>query len=152
MDLKFVELHSPLFIKGLNKVGYNLGVKLDPSAKPGLTIEFDEEKHMLFVTFQGQTALVPLSNVLSMTLGKPEVKEVKAGATSWHANPVSKEIETFERAAQIDALKDNPNVEAYLAKQAKTKDKSKIDKAQVSTPQSHVFEGAGSGKTGQEKG
>ncbi len=101
--IKWAELHSPLFLAGAN-----LQMKLDPEKRKGLSMEYDEEKHQLYVTFNGHTARVPEPSILSM-IEYGDAPVPSKGATT----PVSRKIV-----------------------------------AQVSTPQSHVFEGVGA--TGQK--
>lgn len=62
IDLDFAELHAPLFLAGTN-----LQMKLDPSKRRGLTLVYDRGEKELLVTWAGRQAIVPLSNVASMT-------------------------------------------------------------------------------------
>jgi hypothetical protein len=96
--VKFAELHSPLFLGGTN-----LQLKLDPTRRTGITMQYDRTEKELLVTWNNETAIVPVSNVASMVLG-----EVKA------------------KGAPV------PPPAAI--------------KAQVDSPQSHVFGGEGKGK------
>lgn len=98
-SIKWAELHSPLFLAGAN-----LGAKLDPTKKTGLSMEYHEEKRHLYVGYNGHTARVPEPSILSMVEGiiAPRV----------HAQTVPTGVPI---------------------------------KAQVSTPQDHVFSG-GPGK------
>lgn len=78
--IQWAELHSPLFLSGKN-----LSQKLDPNKVDGLSMEFDEEKHQLYVTYKNptpamgmpavSTARVPEPSILSMVEG--EVKKRK---------------------------------------------------------------------------
>lgn len=105
-NIIWAELHSPLFLAGTN-----LGLKMDPSKRQGLVMEFDEEKCHLYVQYNGATARVPEPSILSMVEG--ELKK---------------------------PIKETPP--PYV---------KKVVTAQVSTPQGHVFEGPGAGKTGRDK-
>lgn len=62
--IKWAELHSPLFL-----AGSNLGLKLDPKGRVGLSMEYDEEKRHLYVTYNNKTARVPEPSILSMNEG-----------------------------------------------------------------------------------
>ncbi len=52
IDIKFAELHSPLFL-----VGTNHGLKLHNGNK-GMALVYDDEKDMLYVFYKEQVALV----------------------------------------------------------------------------------------------
>lgn len=67
MELKFVELHSPMFLSKTN-----LGLKLDPGKRQGMRLEYHREHQELHVHLNDQMAIVPLTNVVSMAPGKPE--------------------------------------------------------------------------------
>jgi hypothetical protein len=60
-EIKWAELHAPLFLAGTN-----LQLKLDPTKRSGLKMEYDEEKKHLYVTYNNQTARIPETSVLSM--------------------------------------------------------------------------------------
>lgn len=57
--VKFAELHNPLFMNG------NLGQKLDPKMKTGMTLNYDEDKDRLIVVYKGSVAFIPSANVSS---------------------------------------------------------------------------------------
>lgn len=64
--IRWAETHAPLFLNGSN-----LGQKLDPSKRQGLSMEYDEERRHLYVTYDNQrgasqTSRVPETSVLSM--------------------------------------------------------------------------------------
>lgn len=63
-EIKWAELHAPLFLAGTN-----LQLKLDPTKRSGLKMEYDEEKKHLYVTYNNQTARIPETSVLSMVEG-----------------------------------------------------------------------------------
>lgn len=67
IELKFVELHSALFL-----AGKNFGLKLDPHKTTGLGLIYDRQEKELHVTWNKQTAIVPYSNVVCMHEGKIE--------------------------------------------------------------------------------
>ncbi len=74
IDLKFAELHNPLFLGGKN-----LGLKLDHKKHPSISLVYDRAEKELLVTWNGETGIIPASNVSSMTpalinLSPPVVK------------------------------------------------------------------------------
>jgi hypothetical protein len=75
--IKWAELHAPLFLGGTN-----LGQKLDHKVKGGVSMEYDEEKRHLYVTFNAHTARIPETSVLSMVEGEHKVVEIKQPAPS----------------------------------------------------------------------
>lgn len=66
----WAELHAPLFLAGTN-----LGQKQDPKKRTGLSMEYCENKRHLYVTYNGQTARIPETSVLSMVESN-EAKEM----------------------------------------------------------------------------
>lgn len=60
-QISWAELHSPIFLNGTN-----LQQKLDPTKKVGLSLEYDEERKQLYVSYKGKTARVPEPSILSM--------------------------------------------------------------------------------------
>ncbi len=125
--IEWAELHAPLFLSGTN-----LMMKLDPTKRSGLKMEYDEVQHHLYVTFTNtdsvtKTARIPATSVLSMIEAKREPMKMAASGTITNysgAFPTSQ--------AQAAERPFNPQV------------------AQVSTPMSHVHAGLGEGQTGQE--
>lgn len=71
--LEFAELHSSLFLAG---AGINLGLKLDPTKREGLSLKYDRENQELLVSYAGKTAIVPTTNVVVMIEGDPALKEI----------------------------------------------------------------------------
>jgi hypothetical protein len=70
-EIKWAELHAPLFLAGTN-----LQQKLDPTkGRAGLKMEYDEVKRHLYVTWNGQTARIPETSVLSMVERMPVAVE-----------------------------------------------------------------------------
>ena len=61
MNLKYVELHNPLF-----HAGVNFQSKLDLKRKAGLKLYYDEKRNWVTATYGGQTSYIPISNVASM--------------------------------------------------------------------------------------
>ena len=62
MELEFVELQTPLFLGGKN-----FGLKLSKEKFSGLDLFYDQENREVWVTFNTKAAIVPVSNVASMT-------------------------------------------------------------------------------------
>jgi hypothetical protein len=69
LELKFAELHSPLFLAGCN-----LSVKLDPARRVGLELNYIRKFGELHVKWNGETAMVPVTNIVSMVAGSPKFK------------------------------------------------------------------------------
>lgn len=65
IDLKFAELHAPLFL-----AGKNFGLKLEPGSHKhtGMVLVYDRAEKELLVTWMGEEAIVPVSNVATMTV------------------------------------------------------------------------------------
>lgn len=90
LQLKFAELHNPLFLGGKN-----FGLKLDPRALAGLEIVYDRTEKELLVHWQGETGIVPSSNVACMIAGivqdKPaaHVHPIVAGMSAQVETPMS---------------------------------------------------------------
>lgn len=68
MELKFVELHTPIFLAGTN-----MGLKLDPGKRQGLKLEYYRDMQELHVFYKDEMAIVPLPNVASLVPGKPKM-------------------------------------------------------------------------------
>lgn len=64
--IKWVELHSPLFMGTTRpgELGVNLKNKISSGSK--ITMEYCEERRHLYVTFEGRTVRVPEPSILSM--------------------------------------------------------------------------------------
>lgn len=119
-DIAWAELHAPLFLAGTN-----LGQKLDPTKRVGLSMAYDEVKRHLYVTYNDRTARIPETSVLSMVEFLPRQTPKIA---------VNVGVAVF---AQSPAAIEPPH--SFSASMA-----------QVETPTSHVFAGQGAGQTGQE--
>jgi hypothetical protein len=61
MILKQVQLHTPLFLGRTN-----LSEKLDSQARSGLRLEYKKDEGLVYVTFNGETGLIPVSAVSCM--------------------------------------------------------------------------------------
>lgn len=60
IDLKFVELHTPLFLAGAN-----CGLKLDIKRRP-IKLTYDLEKNQLYVIYQNELAIIPHGNIATL--------------------------------------------------------------------------------------
>ncbi len=146
--IRFAELHAPLFSRaeGQHGTGTNLGMKLDPHARPGLKIEYDEETNHLYVTFNGITSRIPETNVVAMIEDEKEMKRRHAeSSTKQSVGPLSEAEEAYwtaeaEKAVELVNMITEPRQAPVI--------KPKVT-AQVETPQSHVHAGKGKGKTGK---
>lgn len=87
--IEWAELHAPLFLAGTN-----LGLKLDPKKRSGLTLEYDEEKRHLYAGFNEKSARIPESSVLSMVEAGPVAVVPK------HPFPTPPQAKPFE--AQVE--------------------------------------------------
>ena len=77
IDLKWCEVHSPIFLAGTN-----LGVKLDPSKRQGLKLQYDREHKELVIGWNKEQAIIPSSNVATMVVGslpKPALATAPTG-------------------------------------------------------------------------
>lgn len=72
IELKFAELHNPLFF-----AGKNWGTKLDPGNKAGISIFYDREHKELIVKAGDKECFLPYSSVQSMEAGEPEKRAVQ---------------------------------------------------------------------------
>lgn len=73
INIKFAELHSALFL-----AGKNFGLKLDPGKFSGIGLIYDRAEKELLVSWLTQTAIVPSSNIASMTEGTFEPRKANA--------------------------------------------------------------------------
>ncbi|MES2347851.1 MAG: hypothetical protein V4641_09820 [Pseudomonadota bacterium] len=89
----WAELHAPLFFAGVN-----LGQKLDHKTKGGVSMEYCEDRHHLYITYNGFTARVPETSVLSMIEAPPDARQAVAAAVKEVQKP------TFDpNAAQVES-------------------------------------------------
>jgi hypothetical protein len=86
-DVKYAELHSPIFLAGTN-----LGAKLDPTKRTGLTLNFDEDKKRLIVGWNGEKGCVPEPNCAMWIEGKIEARGHVA-AVKTKAAPITAQVE-----------------------------------------------------------
>lgn len=68
LSLPFAELHTPLFLAGTH-----LGTKLIPAGKKGLTLQYAWAEKKLLVGWNGKLAIIPDSNIASLTVEDPTV-------------------------------------------------------------------------------
>lgn len=131
MEMSFVELHTPLFLGGVN-----WGVKLyERCAKGTLKLDYDREHHELVISFQKFKCLVPSSNIASMTLKGFELEQYEQKT---HAQVAG--IESAQVEAPTTTIQNKPEVKK-LGRPAK------VINSQAATPHDHVFQGVGKGRT-----
>jgi len=116
MELAFVELHGPLFVRtsepGKPVTGINLGVKLYEKHDKGcIEMAFVSQSNWVEVKFKGHLAIVPIANVMNM----------------------------WPKSNQKAAL-EAPTIQNQHVTEAKPGTvRGRPPKAQVSTPHDHVF-------------
>lgn len=66
---EFVQLYEPLFLAGMN-----FGLKLTPSVKGGIKMEYDDVKDILYIVYKDKMALI--KTWASMTIDAPGVEFV----------------------------------------------------------------------------
>jgi hypothetical protein len=131
IDIDFAELHTALFLNGTNlqmKL-YTEGARKDNKGttihgRAGLTLRYDRAEKELLVTFNGVTAIIPSSNVASMTL--PSKITAPILTHSQVAEKISNQIEAQKQSVVA--------AEATVSRIGKLKQAS----AQVGNPASHV--------------
>ncbi len=128
IELRFAELHSPLFLAGTN-----LQMKLDPRNRTGLSLVYDRAEKELLVTYNDAMAIVPISNVSSMTPA-----------------PGANAAESLAAVAQVRQQEQTATPDQVLAQKAMLELQRRGVAAQVATPQSHVHAGPGHGDNGQK--
>lgn len=69
IDLKFAQLHNPIFFGGKN-----FAPKLEPRHIAGLELFYDRENKELHVHYMGAIAIVPSTNIACMVEGVPDQK------------------------------------------------------------------------------
>jgi hypothetical protein len=82
--LSYAELHNPLFLSGTNH-----GQKLQQGAK-GIDLQYDRKEKELLVLFNGKLAIIPSSNVASMTLLELPKEPVAEIPRDFSVKPVGK--------------------------------------------------------------
>lgn len=115
IELTFAELHTPLFLGGTN---WQLKLDIKNTAKGKLSLAYDRENHELIVKANGHIAIIPTSNVVSMT----PMPEGLIAQTQHLAEPL------------VDLVVNPPKPKGR-------------PKAQASTPMDHAHKGLGFGKT-----
>lgn len=76
IDLRFAEIHAPLFLMG--EKGTNLTTKLDPAKRKGLKLVYDRGEKELLVSFEGMSAIIPSTNIVSMMEVQSSSKKLDA--------------------------------------------------------------------------
>ena len=86
--IAWVHLHAPLF----HFSGANLGDKLDPRVRQGLTMEYCEEQRHLYVSYNNATQRVPETTIISMVEASNVVALPKAQVPA--PGPIEAQVET----------------------------------------------------------
>lgn len=144
LSIKYAELHTSLFLSGTN-----LGLKLITSGlgkRTGLSLSYDRPNKELLVTFNGNTAIVPTTNVVSMVPGDSGAEEAPSTPVLQHPGEVGAQLAQAHTTQRMQE-------QGIATASPKNKNAPKVNSnpsanAQVSTPTSHVFQGPG--LTGQE--
>lgn len=89
IEIGFAILHDDLFLGGKNH-----GKRMDPHRHGGLKLIYDRPEKELLVTWNGATAIVPSSNISSMTIGAPTDRKVTQIASPMVAGIGSAQVET----------------------------------------------------------
>ncbi len=92
LQLEMAELHSNIFV-----AGKNLGPKLQPKMTTGLKINYDRKEKELHVEWNGKTALVPVTNIVSM------IVMTKESALEPVVNPIASAGPNPKVTAQYDS-------------------------------------------------
>lgn len=100
IDLTFAHLHSPLFF-----AGKNWGEKLDikNTAKGSIQLSYDRTEKELLIKSGGSVAIIPTSNVVSMT---PLLEITQCGNVE---NPKCPQPVTLAPRGKIKAQVSGPN-------------------------------------------
>lgn len=131
MKMSFVELHTPLFLGGVN-----WGVKLyEKNGKGSLTLDYDREYKELIVKYSQWACIIPSTNIASMTLDGEGMEQVEQKS---HAAVAG--IERAQVSSPTTNVQNAPEVKK-LGRPAK------VINSQASTPHDHVFAGEGKGRT-----
>lgn len=69
LQIKFAELHNPLFL-----AGKNFGTKLDPGKLSGLKMEYDRKLKEFYIHWSGEKAILPYTSVSYMIEGEVAIK------------------------------------------------------------------------------
>lgn len=97
INLKYAETHTALFLAGTN-LGLRLNIQPStpghnrPGYRAGLVLVYDRAEKELLVTYNGETAIVPTTNVVSMVAG--EVQEVKIENPPVPAGKIEPQVST----------------------------------------------------------
>lgn len=99
IDLEFAELHNPLFLAGTN-----LQMKLDPAKRQGLVLVYDRAEKELLVYYNNKVAIIPSSNVSSMT---PVNSAILGAAVAVPAPVAAKPVHKGKINAQVSTPMDH---------------------------------------------
>jgi hypothetical protein len=117
IDLDFIELHSPLFFAGKNW-GTKISATSNTGTTTGLKLSYDKEEKEIHLVYGTKMTMIPREAAGNITPINP--KDFGHDIKTDHTKP---------KTHKSHAMTAN------------------INKAQVSTPMGHVFEGLGAGKT-----
>lgn len=109
ISLCFAELHNALFLNGTN-----LNLKLDIKNRPELSLTYDREEKELLVVYKGVLAIVPSSNVSSMTPIDPSILGVSL------SSPQPKPVIPFKGKGKAQVS--TPHDHVFATNPGKTKD------------------------------
>lgn len=89
VDVTFCKLHDDLFFGGKS-----FGKRLEPSHQSGLKMVYDKEEKELIVSWNGRTANIPSTNIVSYSIDKAEDRMLKQVATPQVAGISSAQVHT----------------------------------------------------------
>lgn len=77
MKIKYAETVKPIFLQGLSGKS-----KFDILLNRGIKLEYDRKERELTLVYQGNVAIIPSSNIVSMTLlNEQDEKKLEAPVT-----------------------------------------------------------------------
>lgn len=117
LELAFAELHNPLFLGGTN-----WGVKLDVknTTKGKVQLTYDRGEKELLVTANGKTAIIPTTNVVSMTPMPEGLTEMAKHMAETVVNPLVNPPKGIKKA--INAQVSGPTDHVFAQNAGKTRD------------------------------
>jgi hypothetical protein len=133
IDLSFAELHNALFLGQAN-----LQLKLDPKRRSGLVLQYDRDEKELLVYFGGELAIVPASNISSLTPKDPTVLGPVPGVIRAPILTPTRIVSDLKESRAIDQKDSVLATQDTISRVGKLKQAS----AQIATPASHVHSDA----------
>lgn len=99
IDLRFAELHAPLFMSDEKHQGKNFGMKLDAKKHSGIRMLYDTDTQTLHISHGGLDAIIPATNVVSMMpapveKAAPQPRGVEAVLMAEPVKPVTAQVST----------------------------------------------------------